>query len=336
MDTKDAHVKSSDTEKKAVTVFQHPDVPFLKISINSSCRPMRVSQDCSDERERGGSRVTQRTSLRRPTPTAPPGGRSLKLVPPNRDARTARSLSPARNKPDLPSGRPQQPDEIPAPKPKRSFIDTGSAKLFEKAADLKSSLDAPQYRMSSVRDNCQESVSLPSSPMNSRKIGLSYMTPPTSRKLGSSVSPVIQPKHDKENKVNESVPPLKLAQNLMRPESRSSAPIQPISTPFTFHLLGPDQPSSSPNSRSSSPGPFTSMLKSGSRSSSPAPAGRLPQQATPVAERISRFDTVSRRDQLAPAPGDSAARGVSPTPLGNLRLASARPQTDNSGETPPW
>ena len=84
-------------------------------------------------------------------------------------------------------------------KPKRSFIDTGSAKLFEKAADLKSSLESPHYSVPSMRDDYQESVSLPSSPMNSRKIGLSYMTPPTTRKFGSSVSPIIPSKHDEAN-----------------------------------------------------------------------------------------------------------------------------------------
>lgn len=316
----------SDEDKKQVTVFQHPEVPFLKISINSSSRAPRVSPTSSDERERGGERLerpTCRTSMRRPTPTAPPGGRPLSLAPP-REAK-ARSLSPARNRPELPTGRQAAREESQAPKPKRSFIDTGAAKLFEKAADLKSSLDSPQYRL--PREDYQESISLPSSPMNSRKIGLSYMTPPTSRKLGSSVSPGTPAKHQETDKGK----PPKLAQNLIRTESRSSAPIQPIPTPFTFHLLGPERSGSQPSSRSSSPGPFTSVLKStnGSRSGSTGAAEGS------VAQRVSRLDTGSRKDQLVPG-GPSAAevkrRGVSPTPLGNLRLATSKPAGDNSGK----
>ena len=323
MNAKDAaaaggQLNSDEEEKrKQVTVFQHPDVPFLKISINSTGgHPVRVSQSSGteNERERGGERTSCRTSLRRPTPTAPKSGGLS--VP--REVK-ARSLSPARDRPGLPTGRQTAREEVDAAKPKRSFIDTGSAKLFEKAADLKSSLDSPHYRVPSMRDEYQESVSLPSSPMNSRKIGLSYMTPPTTRKFGSSVSPIIPSKHDEAN----SKPP-KLAQNLIRTEARSSAPVQPIPTPFTFHLRAcPDQPSSSPSSRSSSPAPFTSMLKS------PTPVAE-----SSVSQRVSRFDTASRSDQLTPGSGtesDVKKRGVSPTPLGNLRLASSRPHGETAG-----
>ena len=324
MNAKDAaaaggQLNSDEEEKrKQVTVFQHPDVPFLKISINSTTggHPVRVSQSSGteNERERGGERTSCRTSLRRPTPTAPKSGGLS--VP--REVK-ARSLSPARDRPGLPTGRQTAREEVEAAKPKRSFIDTGSAKLFEKAADLKSSLDSPHYRVPSMRDEYQESVSLPSSPMNSRKIGLSYMTPPTTRKFGSSVSPIIPSKHDEAN----SKPP-KLAQNLIRTEARSSAPVQPIPTPFTFHLRAcPDQPSSSPSSRSSSPAPFTSMLKS------PTPVAE-----SSVSQRVSRFDTASRSDQLTPGSGtesDVKKRGVSPTPLGNLRLASSRPHGETAG-----
>jgi protein kinase A len=60
---------------------------------------------------------------------------------------------------------------------------------------------------------------------------------------------------------------------------------------------------------------------------------------TPVAEssvsqRVSRFDTASRSDQLTPGSGtesDVKKRGVSPTPLGNLRLASSRPHGETAG-----
>ena len=313
MNGKDAAgVNNSDEEerRKQVTVFQHPDVPFLKISINSTGRVSQSSSRAENERERGGERTSCRTSLRRPTPTAPKSGGLS--VP--REVR-ARSLSPARDRPGLPSGRQTAREEVDAAKkPKRSFIDTGSAKLFEKAADLKSSLDSPHYRVPSM----EESVSLPSSPINSRKIGLSYMTPPTTRKFGSSVSPIIPSKHDEAN----SKPP-KLAQNLIRTEARSSAPVQPIPTPFTFHLRGPDQPSSNPSSRSSSPAPFTSMLKS-----------QTPVAESSVSQRVSRFDTASRSDQLTPGSGtesDVKKRGVSPTPLGNLRLASSRPHGETAG-----
>ena len=321
------HQNTSDEEekRKQVTVFQHPDVPFLKISINSTVSPSSGTE--ANERERGGEktqtgeRTSCRSSLRRPTPTAP---KSCGLSVP-RDTK-ARSLSPARDRPNLPTGRQTSRMEVDTVKPKRSFIDTGSAKLFEKAADLKSSLESPHYRVPSMRDDYQESVSLPSSPMNSRKIGLSYMTPPTTRKFGSSVSPIIPSKHDEAN----SKPP-KLAQNLVRTEARSSAPVQPISTPFTFHLRScPDQPlcSSSPSSRSSSPAPFTSVLKSST-----------PAAESSVSQRVSRFDTLatSRSDQLTP-PGsgtesDVKKRGVSPTPLGNLRLASTRPHGETAGRS---
>lgn len=291
---------SSEQEKKVVTVFQHPDVPFLKISLNPGSGGAARCEG-GDERERGGERTSCRSSLRRPAPTV--GGARTGLAPP-REAK-ARSLSPARDRPALPSGRPEP------PKPKRSFIDCGAARLYERAADLRSSLEAPHCRVPSVRDTQVESVSLPSSPMNSRKIGLSYMTPPTARKLGSSVSPGTPAKHEEAH-----AKPPKLATNLLRTETRSSAPVQPIPTPFTFHLRGPEQPSSQPSSRSSSPGPFTSML----RASTPASPG-LPRASTPaspgpatVAERVSRLD----------APKADTRRAVSPTPLGNLRLPPAR------------
>jgi len=53
-----------------------------------------------------------------------------------------------------------------------------------------------------------------------------------------------------------------------------------------------------------------------------------------VSQRVSRFDTASRSDQLTPGSGtesDVKKRGVSPTPLGNLRLASSRPHGETAG-----
>ena len=48
MNAKDEQHKSDEEERrKQVTVFQHPDVPFLKISINSTGHPVRVSQSSS-------------------------------------------------------------------------------------------------------------------------------------------------------------------------------------------------------------------------------------------------------------------------------------------------
>ena len=55
---------------------------------------------------------------------------------------------------------------------------------------IRSSLDVPSFRIPIVRDSDHpDSISLPNSPASSRKIGLSYLTPPTSRKMGSCRSP---------------------------------------------------------------------------------------------------------------------------------------------------
>ena len=117
------------------------------------------------------------------------------------------------------------------PAQKKSAVgDNGAAKLFEKATELRSSLDVPSFRVPIVRDeDSKDSLSLPSSPMTNRKIGLSYLTPPSSRKMGSCVSPT------------------------------------PATAPVTV-TCEPAWPQSSKQtniSRSSSPGPFTSVLKSG-------------------------------------------------------------------------
>ena len=122
------------------------------------------------------------------------GNKADTLFPP-RDLSKSRSLSPARPL-NLPKGA--GPEKCPpgagtGTPPvkltgKKSCVDSGAAKLFEKATELRSSLDVPSFRVPIVREgDCPDSVSLPSSPMGSRKIGLSYLTPPTSRKLGSSL-----------------------------------------------------------------------------------------------------------------------------------------------------
>ena len=119
------------------------------------------------------------------------------------------------------------------PTQKKSAVgDNGAAKLFEKATELRSSLDVPSFRVPIVRDeDNKDSVSLPSSPMTNRKIGLSYLTPPSSRKMGSCVSP-----------------------------TPTTAPVT-----VTCELAWPQNTGSKQTniSRSSSPGPFTSVLKSG-------------------------------------------------------------------------
>ena len=102
-----------------------------------------------------------------------------------------------------------------------------------------------------------DSVSLPSSPMGSRKIGLGYLTPPSQvrylhniytisiistqylqRKLGSCQSPARQSSLSKE--------PVTITCHLVWPEEGDT--VSPV-TGIT---------------RSASPGPFTSVLKSGS------------------------------------------------------------------------
>ena len=133
---------------------------------------------------------------------------------------------------------------------KKSCVDNGAAKLFEKATELRSSLDVPSFRVPIVRDTeSHDSISLPSSPMSSRKIGLSYLTPPTSRKMGSCRSPT------------QSTLTKDCQETLKEP---ATAPVT-----ITCHLAWPKgddkgSPSVTNISRSSSPGPFTSVLKSGS------------------------------------------------------------------------
>ena len=106
--------------------------------------------------------------------------------------------------------------------------DSGAAKLFERAAELRSSLDSggsgSVLRGPKVRSS-GESVSLPSSPAGSRKIGLSCLTPPTSRKMGTA--------------------------------RNSSLIKEPSSATVSW-------PEVSVTSITSSQGPFTSVLKSGS------------------------------------------------------------------------
>ena len=130
-----------------------------------------------------------RPSLRSPRPTAPPSSPTSSLAPP-RSARTARSLSPALNRsrpPALPVG--------PAPTRVGKAVvgsesgagDGGAAALYQKAAELRSSLDVPSFRVPILQEG--ESISLPASPLNPRKIGLSCLTPPSGRKLASCVSP---------------------------------------------------------------------------------------------------------------------------------------------------
>ena len=216
---------------------------------------------------------------------------------------------------------------------KKSVLgDTGAAKLFEKATELRSSLDVPSFRVPIVRDEeTKDSVSLPSSPMSSRKIGLSYMTPPSSRKMGSCRSPTAK----------ESSPaPVSVTCELVWPAPGSSSPpsasVKTVKTSI---------------SRSSSPGPFTSVLKSGSLGEEAVNKVSDEQSADPGSsptiffqsvhyeskerggDRISRFDTHASRDSgysgsgsgsnslLVPKTlGSGGKRGVSPTPLGNLKL----------------
>ena len=277
-----------------LTVFQHPDAPFLKISINST------PTNAKDER------ATVRTSLRTPRPTTPTkaGG----LCPP-RDLSKSRSLSPARNRPpQLPTGQTGNTEKL-AQTQKKSFVDHGAAKLYEKATELRSSLDVPTFRVPIVREKSPDSISLPSSPMNSRKIGLSYLTPPTGRKLGSCVSPShLAKKNDKD----------------MIAATVANAPVQQANKPFTFQLCAPDHPASNPTSRAASPGPFTSVLKSGSLSEESASKSFHSDFKERGGDRISRFD--GYRSGLSPhdgypSQGDTKMRGVSPTPLNNLKIA---------------
>ena len=223
-------------------------------------------------------------------PVIRPGlaNRADSLFPP-RDLSKSRSLSPARP-PHLPPG-PAMDKQHPPPAgagaapgvklgsaQKKSCVEGGAAKLFEKAAELRSSLDVPSFRVPIVRDgDCPDSVSLPSSPMGSRKIGLSYLTPPTSRKLGSCVSP--------------------------------SPDIQ-LTKPFTF----PGE-----KEGDSKPGPFTSVLKSGSLGES------LHQDSKERGgQRISRYDSGfgSGSGSLLSVGDKEKKRGVSPTPLNNLKIVN--------------
>ena len=201
------------------------------------------------------------------------------------DLSKSRSLSPARplNLPtgagrdkSPPGGGATTPAKLGSAQKKKSCVDNGAAKLFEKAAELRSSLDVPSFRVPIVRDgDCPDSVSLPSSPMGSRKIGLSYLTPPTSRKLGSCVSP--------------------------------SPDIQLTKPSFTF----PGE-----KEQESKPGPFTSVLKSGSLGESPLQDGK-----ERGGERISRYDSGGSRHLLSVGDKEKK-RGVSPTPLNNLKIVT--------------
>jgi hypothetical protein len=284
-----------------LTVFQHPDAPFLKISINST--PTKSKDE----------RATARTSLRTPRPTTPTPDIKSKngsLFPP-RDLSKSRSLSPARNRPpQLPTGQSVNTEKH-VPAQKKSFVDNGAAKLFEKATELRSSLDVPAFRVPIVREKSPDSISLPSSPMNSRKIGLSYLTPPTGRKLGSCVSPSHLAKKNDKDTISATM---------------HTAPVQQANKPFTFQLCAPDHPASNPSSRSPSPGPFTSVLKSGSLSEESANKSFHSDFKERGGDRISRFDGYISSGGLSPhdgfsSQGDIKKRGVSPTPLGNLKLA---------------
>ena len=167
---------------------------------------------------------------------------------------------------------------------KKSVLgDTGAAKLFEKATELRSSLDVPSFRVPIVRDEeTKDSVSLPSSPMSSRKIGLSYMTPPSSRKMGSCRSPTAK----------ESSPAgVSVTCELVWPAPGSSSPpsasVKTVKTSI---------------SRSSSPGPFTSVLKSGSLGEDavnkvsheqPAPMGSN-EHGSPAVRNLMRYHGLLR------------------------------------------
>ena len=213
------------------------------------------------------------------------------LFPP-RDLSKSRSLSPARP-PHLPPG-PGVATSAAAPGKlgslqKKSCVDPrpggagGAAKLFEKAAELRSSLDVPSFRVPIVRDgDCPDSVSLPSSPMGSRKIGLSYLTPPTSRKLGSCLSPS---------------PDIQLT----KPGSLPGEKEQEVK-----------------------PGPFTSVLKSGGLGES-----LHLESKERGGERISRHDTTGH----LLSPGDKEKRrGVSPTPLNNLKMVTSPSPASGKGK----
>ena len=185
-----------------------------------------------------------------------------------------------------------------------------------------------------------DSVSLPSSPMGSRKIGLGYLTPPSQvrynkylhniytististhylqRKLGSCQSPARQSSLSKE--------PVTITCHLVWPEEGAGGGTASPVTSIT---------------RAASPGPFTSVLKSGSLGEEAVTkvscgcgkylwlvaVHRKYFQGLHYAskerggERISRLDSGysgSRGGSLAPPSGPQ--RGVSPTPLGNLKL----------------
>lgn len=277
-----------------LSMFQHPDAPNLRISDNDGVKHSVAS-------------------LRSPKPTRPVSGKTDSLFPP-RDVSKARSLSPAPSRPrppQLPTGVTSQ---LGSTQKKSVLGDTGAAKLFEKATELRSSLDVPSFRVPIVRDEeTKDSVSLPSSPMSSRKIGLSYMTPPSSRKMGSCRSPTAK----------ESSPaPVSVTCELVWPAPGSSSPpsasVKTVKTSI---------------SRSSSPGPFTSVLKSGSLGEDAVNKSVHYESKERGGDRISRFDTHASRDSgysgsgsgsnslLVPKTlGSGGKRGVSPTPLGNLKL----------------
>ena len=208
------------------------------------------------------------------------------LFPP-RDVSKSRSLSPARSgvPPQLPTGhgdnkRPGSRTQVKLPVvEKKSCVDSGAAKLYEKATELRSSLDVPSFRVPIVREGDREdSLSLPSSPAGSRKIGLSYLTPPTSRKLGSCVSP----------------------SHLTKTE---------LTKPFTF-------PVTKDQDQETKSGPFTSVLKSGNCSES-----LHSDSKERGGERISRLDSGYRSGGSLLGVGEGEGRrGVSPTPLNNLKI----------------
>ena len=188
-------------------------------------------------------------------------------------------MSPARSglPPQLPTGN-RTPVKVPVVQ-KKSCVDTGAAKLYEKATELRSSLDVPSFRVPIVREEGGDSLSLPSSPAGSRKIGLSYLTPPTSRKLGSCVSP----------------------SHLAKAE---------LAKPFTF-------PVTKEQEQDTKSGPFTSVLKSGVCGESLHSASK-----ERGGERIARLDSGYRSGGSGHLLGVEKVerRGVSPTPLNNLKI----------------
>ena len=218
------------------------------------------------------------------------------LFPP-RDVSKSRSLSPSRpsKPPQLPTGHGDNKGpavtgtqaKLPAGQ-KKSCVDSGAAKLYEKATELRSSLDVPSFRVPIVREGeWQDSISLPSSPAGSRKIGLSYLTPPTSRKIASCVSP----------------------SHLTKAE---------LSKPFTF-------PAVKEQEQDGRSGPFTSVLKSGSGSES-----LHSDSKERGGQRISRLDSgytsggSASHTSLA-VERTEVRRGVSPTPLNNLKIVNQEP-----------